>query len=71
MDTFFDVRFSAPGSSATDVALNWQKGLAENHDVPVGIATGNWAITGVRAHKRETDHTSNFFPVSATITVAQ
>jgi len=68
--TLFDARFIAPGSNASDVALNWQKGLAENHEVPAGIASGSWTITGVRAHEIETDHTGNFFPVSATITVS-
>jgi hypothetical protein len=71
VDTFFDVRFSAPGSRATDVVLNWQKGLAENHEVPAGLASGSWKITGVRAHEVETDHTGIFFPVSATITVVE
>jgi len=70
VDTFFDVRFSAPGSSA-DVVLNWQKGLAENHEVPAGLTPGNWTITGVRAHEIETDHTGMWFPVSATITVLE
>jgi galactose oxidase-like protein len=70
MDTFFDVRFSAPGSNATDVVLNWQRGLSVSHDVTVGIAPGSWTINGVRAHQIETDHTGNFFPVSATIMVS-
>jgi Galactose oxidase, central domain len=69
-DTFFDVRFSAPGSNATDVAQNWQRGLSVSHDVSVGIMSGSWTITGVRAHEIETDHTGNFFPVSATIIVS-
>src|SRR4029450_41884 len=34
--TFFDVRFTAPGSNVSDVALNWQRGLAASHPVPVG-----------------------------------
>jgi hypothetical protein len=69
-DTFFDVRFTSPASSESAVALNWQKGIVENHDVPVGIAPGTWAVNGVRAHRIETDHTGNFVPVSATITVS-
>jgi hypothetical protein len=68
--TFFDVRYTGPGTNESAVALNWQKGLVENHDVPAGIATGSWTITGVRAHQIETDHTGNFFPASATITVS-
>jgi hypothetical protein len=70
VDTFFDVRFSAAGSNATDVTLNWQRGSAAAHDVSSGIAPGTWSINGVRAHRIETDHTGIFFPVSATITVS-
>jgi WD40 repeat protein len=69
VDTFFDVRFSAPGSNATDVVLNWQRGPAAFHALAAGIASGIWTIQGVRAHQIETDHTGNFFPISATITV--
>ena len=68
--TFFDVRFIAPGSKDSDVVLNWQRGLAASHNVPFGIAPGSWTINGVRAHEIETDHTGSFFPVSATITVS-
>jgi hypothetical protein len=70
-ETFFDVRFTSPGSIESAVALNWQKGPAANHALPAGIAAGDWRINGVRAHELETDHTGNFFPVSATITVVQ
>jgi hypothetical protein len=70
-ETFFDVRFTRPGSNDSAVALNWQKGLAASHDVAAGAASGSWTINGVRAHEIETDHTGNFFPVSATITVTQ
>jgi len=68
--TFFDVRFKAPGSNAYHVILNWQKGLASSHDVPAGTAAGSWRIDGVRAHEIEADHTGSFFAVSATITVS-
>jgi hypothetical protein len=67
--TFFDVRFTAPGSNSFNVALNWQTGLATSHAVPLDTAPGNWSINGVRAHQDEADHTGNFNPVSATITV--
>jgi Galactose oxidase, central domain len=70
VDTFFDVRFSAPGSDATDVVLNWQRGNVAAHDASAGIAPGVWTIRGVRAHRVETDHTGIFFPVQATITVS-
>src|SRR5262249_28029352 len=68
--TLFDVRFTAPVSNVSDVALNWQRGPAASHAVSVGTPTGNWTITGMRAHQVETDHTGNFDPVYATITVA-
>ena len=69
-EMFFDVRFTSPEGNESVVALNWQQGLAENHQVPAGFAPGSWTITGVRAHEIETDHTGNFFPLSATITVS-
>ena len=69
-DTFFDVRFISPGSNESAVALNWQKGLVQIHDVPAGTPLGAWTINGVRGHQIETDHTGNFVPVSATITVS-
>jgi hypothetical protein len=69
--TFFDVRFTAPGSNTSNVALNWQTGLVSSHAVPLDTAPGNWTIDGVRAHQDEADHTGNFNPVSATITVLQ
>jgi len=69
--TFFDVRFTAPGSNSSDVVLNWQKGVAASHDIAAGIASGSWTINGVRAHEIETDHTGIFFPVSATLTVSR
>jgi hypothetical protein len=68
-DTFFDVRFTSPGSSLSAVVLNWQKGSVESHDVPAALGNGTWTINGVRAHAIETDHTGSFVPVSATITV--
>ena len=68
--TFFDVRFTAPGSKDSAVVLNWQRGLAVNHDVTVGITSGTWTINGIRAHEIETDHAGDFFPVTATITVS-
>jgi hypothetical protein len=69
-ETFFDVRFISPESNESAVVLNWQKGLAARHDVPAGTASGVWTINGVRAHQLETDHSGNFVPVSATITVS-
>jgi Galactose oxidase, central domain len=68
--TFFDVRFSAPGTKEFAVVLNWQIGVTASHEVPTGTASGTWTINGVRAHQIETDHTGNFVPVSATIAVS-
>jgi uncharacterized delta-60 repeat protein len=59
-ETFFDVRYTAPGSNDSGVALNWQTGLAANHSVPADITPGIWMINGVRAHQIETDHSGNF-----------
>jgi hypothetical protein len=67
---FFDVRFVSPDSNESAVVLNWQRGLVAKHDLPPGIASGNWTINGVRAHEIETDHTGSFFPVNARITVS-
>jgi hypothetical protein len=67
--TFFDVRYSAPGAKEFAVVLNWQIGINASHEVPTGTASGVWTINGVRAHQIETDHTGNFVPVSATIAV--
>jgi Galactose oxidase, central domain len=69
-EMFFDVRFIAPGSNDSVVVLNWQKGITTNHSVPASTPWGTWTINGVRAHQIETDHTGNFVPVSATITVS-
>jgi uncharacterized delta-60 repeat protein len=71
-ETFFDVRFTAPGNTDSNVALNWQKGPTANHSVPAGISSGIWTVDGVRAHQTETDHSANFLRVSgALIRVSQ
>jgi len=70
LETFFDVRFVSPGSTSSVVVLNWQRGIAASHGVLAGTTSGRWTITAVRPHEIETDHTGNFFPVSATITVS-
>jgi photosystem II stability/assembly factor-like uncharacterized protein len=68
--TFFDVRFTAPGSTDSAVVLNWQRGFTASHIVPVDTAPGSWTINAMRAHEVETDHSGSFIPVSATITVS-
>src|SRR5262245_60602889 len=44
-EMFFDVRFTSPESNESAVALNWQKGLVVNHEVPAGLSPGSWTIT--------------------------
>jgi hypothetical protein len=67
--TNFDVIFQAPGSGAFIEALNWQTGASAAHSVRVGTATGNWIISGLRAHQDPADHTGSYVPVSATLMV--
>jgi Galactose oxidase, central domain len=70
-ETFFDVRLSTPGSDTYAVVLNWQRGLTVSHSVPAGTTAGSWTINGVRAHQEEEDHTGDFAPFNATITVTK
>jgi hypothetical protein len=69
-DTYFDVRFRRPGSSVDEVALDWQQGPSTAHTIASGIAPGTWTITDVRAHQSLADHSGDFFPVFATLTVS-
>ena len=66
--TNFDVRYRGPDGDEA-VALNWQRGLSVKHDVTADIAPGKWIITGVWPHQEPGDHNSDFYPVSASITV--
>src|SRR5262249_16461533 len=68
--TYFDVQVRAPGSTTDIVILNWQTGTSVRHSVTAGTVPGTWTTSGVRAHQIETDHTGNFVPISATITVS-
>ena len=68
--TSFDVHVRAPGSVADIVVSNWQTGASASHAVPAGTTTGQWTITGVRAHQDPEDHAGSFTPVVATITVS-
>jgi hypothetical protein len=68
-DTYFDIRFRAPGSSVDEVAYDWQQGTSAPHTVASGLASGTWTVTGVRAHQNVADHGGDFFPVSVTLTV--
>jgi hypothetical protein len=69
-DTYFDVRFHGPDNDADQVAPNWQTGLTANHTVPIGLAPGVWSMTGIWVHQGANNHSSDFVPVSAAITVA-
>jgi plastocyanin len=68
--TYFDVRYRAPGGIADQEISNWQRGATANPLVASGTAAGTWTITAVRPHQDETDHSGTFTSLSATITVA-
>jgi hypothetical protein len=67
--TSIDIRVSAPGSSASIVANNWQTGSVAPHSFPAGTPKGTWTITGVRAHTDPNNHTGSFLTVATTLTV--
>ena len=67
--TYFDVRFRRPGGTMDEVVLNWQQGTSMVHAIPSGTETGNWTITGVRAHQDVNDRTGSFAAVSATLNI--
>jgi hypothetical protein len=67
--TYFDILFRAPGSTADSIAWNWQTGPSLVQFVASDTPTGTWTITGVRAHQYPSDHTGSFVAVSASITV--
>jgi hypothetical protein len=68
--TYFDVRFRAPGDTTDQEVFNWQRGTSFNHLLSANTPVGTWTITGVRAHQEENDHTGIFTPVSAVLSVA-
>ena len=68
--TFFDVRFRAPGSTFDQEASNWQTGTSRTPTIPTGTPTGVWTFTGVRAHQDAADHSGSFTPISVILTVA-
>ena len=69
--TYFDLRFRAPGNDKDQIALNWQRGTAAPHSVPSGTDAGTWTVTGVRPHQDVSDHSANFVSVSKTLVVTQ
>jgi large repetitive protein len=68
-ETYYDLRFRAPGDSTDRVALNWQRGQSATHNVATGMANGTWTVTGVRAHQEIDDHTADFVSVSVELLV--
>lgn len=69
-ETWFDLRFRIPGSDTDQVALNWQRGATSGHIAPIGMITGVWTVTGVRAHQDPADYTAEFTPLASTLRVA-
>jgi hypothetical protein len=67
--TYFDIRFRAPGAASDEVVLNWQRGISGSHTIPAGTAPGMWTFTGARAHEDEADHSGTFTAVSVVLTV--
>ena len=67
--TYFDLRFRAPGSTTDNVALNWQQGTSGVHTIAAASPTGTWSITGLRAHRELTNFSSPFLSVPASLTV--
>ena len=67
--TYFDVRFRAPGSSVDATAWNWQIGASMVQSVNAGTPAGTWTITGVRPHQDPANHTGSFVTVSVSLTV--
>ena len=68
---YLDVRFRLPGSDVDQVVVNWQRGLSSAHEVPTDTIEGTWRITGVRVHEDANDHSADFFPMSAPLTVVR
>lgn len=68
-DTYFDVRFRAPGSVTDQIAWNWQRGASASHTLPGGVATGERSITAVRPHRNPDNHDGAIISVSATLSV--
>jgi Galactose oxidase, central domain len=70
-ETYYDLRFHAPGDSTDYMALNWQRRLSATHTVATGMAAGTWIVTGVRAHQNIDDHNGDFASVSVELKVTR
>jgi hypothetical protein len=69
-ETYFDLRFHSPGDDQDQVILNWQRGILAGH-AALGAIPGHWTVIGVRPHRTIDDHSADFTPVSATLTVVE
>jgi hypothetical protein len=58
------------GVDNDQVALNWQRGIWSQQDVPANATTGVWTINGVRPHLSANEHSGDFLAVSASLTVS-
>jgi L-ascorbate metabolism protein UlaG (beta-lactamase superfamily) len=67
--TYFDIRYRAPGGTIDQLAFNWQQGITATHTLPPGTPAGQYTVTGVRAHQSPGDHSGVFSAVSATLVV--
>jgi parallel beta-helix repeat protein len=67
--TYFDVRFRAPGTNSDQEAWNWQQGPSATLTVPASIQTGTYVVTAARVHTDIADHSGPYIPVSATLNV--
>jgi hypothetical protein len=67
--TYFDIRYRAPGSTVDSIAFNWQTGNSTQQSVGLGTATGTWTITGVYAHQDPADHSGSFVTVAVSLMV--
>jgi hypothetical protein len=59
-DTYFDILVREPGSLIDMTILNYQQGASARHTIPASTKPGTWVITGVRAHRWESDHEEDF-----------
>jgi hypothetical protein len=70
-ETYFDVRFLAPGSAVDEVVFNWQRGISDRRTVGLSTRPGKWIITGVRGHRDPRDHEGGFNPLLITLEVTR
>ncbi len=69
LETYFDLRFRAPGDAVDEVVFNWQRGTSSPHIADPSTRPGKWIITGVRAHRDSWDHEGSFNPLSVVLEI--